>query len=135
MDTQQIAAEILALETVALDAWNRGNPTPYLELLSPDITYFDPFLEKRKNGFESMRIFYEGLRGKGETDRYEMVDPVVQLYGSVAVLTYHLHSYAGGIHYPWNCTEVYRQQENGKWQIVHNHWSFIRPMDLETKFQ
>jgi len=131
MDTQQIATEVIALERAALEEWNKGNPTPFLELLSPDITYFDPFQEKRKDGFESMRVFYESLRGKGNVERYEMIDPVVQVYDSLAVLTYNLHSYAGGVNYPWNCTEVYRRTQEGKWQIIHNHWSFIRPMDLK----
>jgi hypothetical protein len=25
---------------------------------------------------------------------------------------------------PWNCTEVFRRN-NGRWQIVHTHWSYI----------
>jgi hypothetical protein len=26
---------------------------------------------------------------------------------------------------PWNCTEVYFKIE-GKWRIVHTHWSYIK---------
>jgi len=119
---------IIALEKAALEEWNKGNPSEYLAIYAEDITYFDPFQEKRIDGLDKMTAFYESLRGKGSVERYEMIDPKVQATTDMAVLSYNLNSYAGDTVYKWNCTEVYRLQEDGKWKIVHNHWSFIKPL-------
>jgi len=48
----------------------------------------------------------------------------VQGNDSMAVLTYNLNSYSDG---KWNCTEVYCLENDGKWRIIHNHWSFTKP--------
>jgi len=130
METKDLAAEIIAIERAALEKWNNGNPDGYLELLSDDITYFDPSLDKRFDGYEKMQTYYEGARGQVHVDRYDMVDPKVQASGNMAVLTFNLYSYKGEEVYKWNCTEVYHKKEDGKWEIIHNHWSFIRPMDM-----
>lgn len=118
---------IIALEVAALEEWNKGNPSGYLAIYAEDITYFDPFAEKRFDGLEKMTDFYEGLRGKGKVDRYEMIDPVVQHTDDMAVLTYNLESSAGSQVYKWNCTEVYRLKDN-QWKIIHNHWSLVKPL-------
>lgn len=132
METKKdLAAKIIAMEKDALKMWNEGNPSGYLSLLSSDITYFDPFQEKRIDGFDKMNAFYESLRGKGSVDRSEIIDPVVQITEDMAVLSYNLHSYSGEKAFKWNCTEVYRRQPDGEWKIIHNHWSFTRPMDMQ----
>jgi len=130
MKKDELKEKILALEIEALEKWNNGNPSGYLELYSEDITYFDPFQEKRFDGKEKMTAFYEELRGKGKVDRYEIIDPQVQALGNVAVLTYNLESYAGEKLFKWNCTEVYRQKDNEQWEIIHNHWSLVKPISL-----
>jgi len=38
MDKLIITETIIALETAALDAWHNGNPTPYLDRYSKDLT-------------------------------------------------------------------------------------------------
>ncbi len=125
---KNIAAHIIALERAALEEWNRGNPSAYLDLYAQEITYFDPFQEKRFDGFETMQAFYEGLRGQISVEKYDMIDPLVQLYDTTAVLTYNLHSWVGDACYRWNCTEVFQRQADGAWKIIHNHWSFIKPL-------
>jgi hypothetical protein len=50
--TEQITAEIIALERAALDRWGAGDPSGYLEISAADVTYFDPFLERRVDGLE-----------------------------------------------------------------------------------
>lgn len=127
MKKENVAAMIIDLETEALERWNSGDPDGYLALYAEDITYFDPFQEKRFDGFDKMKSFYGSLRGQVCIDRYEMIDPVVQVSGTMAVLTYNLYSYEGENVYKWNCTEVYRLERSGQWKIIHNHWSFIRP--------
>ena len=43
-------AEIIALEKAMLDRWGTGDTYSFIELAAPEITYFDPSLEKRLNG-------------------------------------------------------------------------------------
>ena len=55
MDKLAITKTIIALETAALDAWHKGNPSPYLELYSNDFTYFDPAHERRIDGWNKIK--------------------------------------------------------------------------------
>lgn len=127
MNHENIATKIIALETAALEKWNKGNPSGYLELYSPDFTYLDPFLEKRLDGFDKIEALYEEMRGKVRVDKYEIIEPVVQATDEMAVLTYNLISYTEETVYKWNCTEVYKLVAN-EWKIIHNHWSLIKPV-------
>jgi ketosteroid isomerase-like protein len=127
MDNHTIAEKIIEIETTALNAWHNGNPSPYLELYSKDFTYFDPALEIRLDGLDRIRELYESMRGKIKMDKFEMINPVVQLTGAMAVLTYNLHSYSGESVWKENCTEVYRLEEENKWKIIHSHWSLTKP--------
>ncbi|PKP28062.1 MAG: DUF4440 domain-containing protein [Bacteroidetes bacterium HGW-Bacteroidetes-22] len=127
MDKHTITETILALETAALDAWHNGDPSPYLELYSKDFTYFDPAHEKRLDGWDRIKALYETMRGKVKMDRFEMINPVVQHIGTMAVLTYNLQSYSGETVWKENCTEVYRLEEDNRWKIIHSHWSFTKP--------
>lgn len=65
--------------------------------------------------------------------RYDMLDPVVQVEGNIAVLTFNLVNYgkpSGSVEETvlarWNATEVYRES-GGAWRIIHTHWSFTQP--------
>jgi ketosteroid isomerase-like protein len=127
MEKLAITKKIIALETTALDAWHNGNPSPYLDLYSKDFTYFDPAQERRIDGWDKIKELYEGMRGKVKMDKFEIVNPVVQQTGSMAVLTYNLLSYSGETLWKENCTEVYRLEENKEWKIIHSHWSFTKP--------
>ncbi len=127
MDKLTIAEKIIALEAKALDAWHNGNPSPYLDLYSKDFTYFDPAHERRIDGWDKIKEFYESMRGKVKMDKFEMINPVVQSTGTMAVLTYNLHSYSGEMLWKENCTEVYRLEENSEWKIIHSHWSLTKP--------
>jgi len=90
--------------------------------------------ERRVNGAAAMRTLYGPIAGKVKVDRYEMVEPRVQLRGDVALLTFNLLSHGrtpkgDPIVVRWNSTEVYARS-NGKWAIIHSHWSFIKPLPL-----
>jgi ketosteroid isomerase-like protein len=131
MNQEKLAETIIAMEKAALEEWNNGNPSGYMNIYADDITYFDPSQEKRIDRLENIRTYYEGFRGAIHVDHYEMIDPVVQVADSTAVLSYNLISRSGNTIYHWNCTEVYQQQPNKQWKIIHNHWSFVKPMDME----
>ena len=127
MDKPAIAETILSLERTAMGAWLKGNPSPYLDLYSKDFTYFDPAQEWRLDGWDKIKELYESMRGKIKIDKFEMINPVVQLAGSMAVLTYNLHMYSGEMLWKENCTEVYRLEDNNEWKIIHSHFSPTKP--------
>lgn len=124
--TEQIAAEIIALERAALDRWGAGDPSGYLEISAPDVSYFDPYIGRRIDGLGALAVWYESLHGTIHIDRYELIEPRVQLCGEAAVLTFNLFSHSGTTTMRWNCTEVYRKDTAG-WRIVQTHWSITQP--------
>jgi pimeloyl-ACP methyl ester carboxylesterase len=113
---------ILDLERWALDRWGEGDPDGFLAISDPEVTYFDPTLAVRLDGLDALRTYYEAARGKMETDRYEMLNPRVELFWDAAVLSYNLLAVSGGRESRWNCTEVYRRTPKG-WRILQTHWS------------
>ena len=123
---------IIALERGALDRWGQGDPEGYFEIMAPDVTYFDPTTETRVDGIEALRGLFAPFTGKIKIDRIEMINPVVQRAGDLAVLTFNLISHGAQVgdgpkgDARWNSTEVYRRSE-GTWRIIHSHWSYIKP--------
>jgi len=127
MNKLTVTETIIALETAALEAWLNGNPSPYLGLYSKDFTYFDPAHEWRLDGWDRIKEFYESMRGTVKMDKFEIINPIVQSTGKMAVLTYNLHTSSGETTWKENCPEVYRLEENNEWKIIHSHWSLTRP--------
>lgn len=120
----EIAEHIIGLECAALDRWGNGDPSGFLELCAPDVVYFDPSLEHRIDGREALAAYYDALRGKVSVDQYELLNPLVQVIGDAAVLTFNHVSYGENDDaHRWNCTEVYRRSDQG-WQIIQTHWSY-----------
>jgi len=48
--------ELVALERSALDRWIKLDPQGYLDIQAPDVTYFDPFTERRIDGLDAMQV-------------------------------------------------------------------------------
>jgi ketosteroid isomerase-like protein len=122
----RVEEQILALERAALDQWGQGDPHRYLEISAEDVTYFDPFVDRRLDGRAALAAWYDPLRGKIKIDRDEIIDPRVQVIGDAAILTFQFVSQGSEGAARWNCTEVYRRASE-TWQIVHTHWSFTKP--------
>lgn len=136
--TDDVTGEILGQLRQALDRWGNGDIQGPLELYAPDITYFDPLQEKRVDGIEAMRRLYAPLAGKLKIAHYEIKDPKVQRYGDVAILTFNLVDdviqQPGGpvnVRVAWNCTQI-NVHRDGKWRVVHEHWSFVKPEPQTT---
>lgn len=124
--------KIIALERAALDRWAKGDPGGYLETYAPEVTYFDPGQEKRVDGLQAMKDLLTPIAGKIRIARYEMLSPRVQRRGDMAVLTYNILNYikrpdgSEAAATRWNVTEVYGRVD-GRWRIVHSHFSFVKP--------
>ncbi len=86
MNQENISKAIIAMEKTALEELNKGNPSGYLKIYAEDITYFDPFREKRFDGKKKVHSFYNSLQGTINVDHYEMIDPVVQVSDKIAIL-------------------------------------------------
>jgi len=125
-----VLGELMALEQAAMQRWRGGDLGGYLDLYAPAVTYFDPGSPLRVDGREAMRSIYKQLEGQICYEVMDFVDPRVLLSGDLAVLFYRFLSTSlnpdGSIksRTPWNCTEVY-QRLQGRWSILHNHWSLI----------
>lgn len=119
--------KIINLEKSAIEQWNNGNPSGFLDIMASDVVYFDDLSDLRLDGFDKIKQLYESIRGQIHVDKYEMINPKVQSVKGMALLTYNLISYAGKRIDKWNCTEVYRLEKDGNWRIIHSHWSFTKP--------
>ncbi len=119
----KITEEIIALEEEALGKWGNGDPSGFLEISAPDVVYFDPYIPKRIDGVDALREYYQAIWGKIFFDRFELLNPNVQVSGNMAVLTFNYISHKGEESDLWNCTEVYRRTEN-EWKIIQSHWSY-----------
>ncbi len=118
---QDIASTIIAMERGALDRWGKGDPAGFIEISAPDVVYFDPFIVRRIDGRDALKTYY--TPGQVYVDRYELLNPHIQLCGDMAVLTFNYVSWTGDSESRWNCTEVYRKDAEG-WRIIQTHWSF-----------
>ena len=121
------AEEIIRLEKAALERWGSGDPSGFLELSAEDVVYFDPFLDRRLDGFGALQAHYESIRGQVHVDRFELVNPHVQVAGEAAVLTFNYLSFnEGAVSSRWNCTEVFRRTGSA-WKLIQTHWSITHP--------
>lgn len=124
--TEDPAAEIMKLERAAMERWGKGDVEGFLEIYADDIVYFDPFIPKRMDGLAEVTKLYRSFAGQVHFDRFEFIDPKIELSGDLAVCTFNFVSYTAGKENRWNTTEVYRKI-GGKWKVVHSHWSLTQP--------
>jgi len=117
---------ILAMERQGLDHWAQGDPLGMSDNFADDITYFDDIgAHTRLNGLEEMQNYLASLEIPPHS--YELVDPKVQIYGDIAILTlrYQSTSLDGEPDPPWKATSVYRLIDS-EWRVVHAHWSLVK---------
>jgi len=125
-ENDSISNVIINIEKSALERWNKGDPSGFLEISAKDVVYFDPFTERRLDGLDKLTELYKSIRRQIKVERYEMINPYVQAVKNMAVLTYNLVSFTGDSIHKWNCTEVYRI-DHKKWKIIQTHWSLTKP--------
>ena len=124
-DVEQV---ILAKERQALDRWSAGDPLGFAVNFAEDATYFDDIAaHTRLDGLEEIKKHLGSLEGKIPAHNYEIVDPKVQVFGEVAILTirYHGSTTDGQPGPPWKATSVYHLK-NDNWLVVHAHWSLVK---------
>jgi uncharacterized protein (TIGR02246 family) len=126
--TSQAARDILAEERRALEQWAKGNPVGFAESFAQDATYFDDIAaHTRIDGLGALEAYMASLTGKIPPHRQKIVDPKVQLYGDVGILTlrYDVLGEDGTPVARWKATSVYHREDDG-WRVVHAHWSTVK---------
>jgi ketosteroid isomerase-like protein len=125
-----VLGEVLTRESAAMERWRKGDPWGFIELYTPDATYFDTGTPQRLIG-EGLRSELAQRLGQIHYDVMDFVAPRIQVQGDMAVLFYRFFSTRlnrdGSVasRVPWNCSEVYARMD-GQWRILHNHWSYIK---------
>ena len=131
----RVLEELVAMERAALDRWIKLDPDGYLGIYAQEVTYFDPFTERRVDDLDAMRQRLAPMKTAKlpfKNPRYEMTNPKVQVHGDIALLTFNLVNYGvmpdgqERVLTRWNSTEVYART-GAAWKIIHSHWSFIQP--------
>lgn len=116
---------ILSQLNAALERWYDGDPWGYADLYAEDFTYFDPYTNDRLTSRAEMRSHYETIEGTVKLPRFKIITPVASRLDELVVLTYFLKQYndEGPWGPTWKTTEIYRDDGDGTWKIVHGHWS------------
>lgn len=132
-DKRKLAEYIISLEKSALDKWFKGDTSGYLQLWSQNnFSYFDGVNPNRIDDYETIKKFVlENIEGKLFADSYDFGNPRVQFGRDIALLTYQLYAKTNLIDMQYNCIELFQQEDNGEWHVIHSTWSFIRPMDMD----
>ncbi len=127
MTHQDDQQTILDLERRALERWSAGDPMGYVQAAADDLTYFDDIgAQSRVDGIEAIREYLSALQGQIPPHEYEIVNPRVQLYGEIGILTLtYSPSVDGEAAPPWKATSVYRRID-GEWKMVHANWSLVK---------
>lgn len=125
---EEIAQTILSQERKMLDEWAKGKPSELSKHFASDATYFDDITaQNRIEGIDEITGYFIALEGKVPAHKYELINPKVQVYGDVAILTLRYNSTYENNESgrPWKATSVYRLID-GHWKIVHSNWSLIK---------
>lgn len=126
-EQQAIAAQVIARERAAFEAWQKKDKAFYADYMADDATYFGPQspyleVEPKTNFLPKFEQYAEMFKYQD----FQMYNPRVQVYGDTAILTYNSQIMAtlGGqsVSYTGKMTSVYVKQGN-TWRVVHGHES------------
>lgn len=131
-DNPKVAAEVIALARAQWDAEIAGKSiSDQIVSLADDYTEFSPGAPIRIDGKSMNARYYQAIVLDGSKPlASDMVNPKVQVYGDTAILTYNFvgvtQSKDGKIE-PNNAvsTRVY-SLVNGKWMLVHGHFTALK---------
>ena len=126
---QQVADEIMGMVKAqwAAQAADPGNTAEIYKNVADDYTEFNGDYSTRVDGKNvAMRFAEPAGTAPGRRVAAEMLNPKVQVYGDVAILSYNfagLNKNKDGELKPFKAksTRVYAKQ-NGKWKMVHGNF-------------
>ena len=100
-------------------------------MVKKKFTYFDGVVSKRVDDYKTISEFLKTIEGKLFADKWDFVEPRVQIGKDMAVLTYQLFSKTSLLDMEYNCSEVFQKEDDGIWRVIHSTWSFIEPMEKD----
>lgn len=124
---QHLENEIMTHEHDMLKRWSAGDPLGFAESFHDDATLFrwhDVHTQARLDGIEEIQEYLLAWKGSIPAHEYKMIDPRIQIYGNVAIMTYEYHAILPDEKSVWKATDVY-QQVDGELKMVHSHWSVV----------
>ena len=74
----RLLEELVPLERSALDRWIQLDPQGYFDIQAAEVTYFDPFTERRVDGREALQMRLapmKSLKLPFTDPRSEMIEP------------------------------------------------------------
>ena len=84
-------------------------------------------LKQRTTGIKEFRDYLSSFNGTFSFPGYELLNPQVQLYSDIGILTFNFVGYSKDDKKDyWNATEVYRLIK-GEWKLASSHWSHTKP--------
>lgn len=124
---EEAKAVVMDKITMAAEKWSNGEPMGYVECAANDIVWLDELgALKPIRGSEALKEYLETFRGKVPAHKFELLEPVFQVYNDIVIVTYRYQGiFDGQPGNPWKITSVYRY-ENGDWLSVHENWSEVK---------
>ena len=129
-------AAVMEKITMAAEKWSQGEPMGYVECAAKDIVWLDELgALKPIIGSEALKKYLEPFRGQVPTHKFELLDPLFQVYDGIVIVTYRYQGIFdeeiieelldGEPAKPWKVTSVYRYV-NDDWLSVHENWSEVK---------
>lgn len=119
----------------ALDPYfGRSDPSAYVARYGDRVTYFDAWSPQKLED-DAARDHLMGFAGQIPPFDYKILNPAVQVFGSVTVFTFQvdvIDPAAGETFAIWSTTEVHCRNGDD-WDLVHAHWSFAVPPPQEAE--
>lgn len=120
------AAEVWEVVRAFNRAFLQNDADAYFRLVDPEITVMTPSNPYRVDGIEADRSEFEaGLRsGATRVHFFQEMQPMVQIHGDTAVVTY----FSRGSYGPTERTAYFKETDvlvrrDGGWRVVHVHVS------------
>lgn len=121
-------AAVMKKITMAAEKWSKGEPMGYVECAAKDIVWLDDLgALKPISGSQALKKYLESFRGQVPSHKFELLDPLFQVYNGIVIVTYRYQGIFDGEESvnPYQITSVYRY-ENGDWLSVHENWGEVK---------
>jgi len=125
----ELTDELVAIEKTKLVPWyGRSSTEAYVSYVAEDSTYFDPWVPARLQGAEVIE-YLKAFEGQIPNLAFEIVDPLADVRGDVAIFTYMVANSdpetgepAGG----WMVTRILSPTDDG-WEVIHTQYGMPVP--------
>jgi hypothetical protein len=126
--SDDVRASILALVTDGLERLRLGDPRGITSRCAEDVTYYSVEFDSLLVGRQALEDMYGPPTGRTYYDHFDLINPMVRVYGEMAIVTFDFASYGDAdesqLRTRWRSTQVLRLT-GGDWQIVHIHWTLL----------